>query len=149
MALYFEDCVVGQELRTVSRTITEADVVNFGCYSGDLNPVHFDEEFAKSTQFQSRIAHGLLGLSYCVGLIAQSGTFAGTAIALMEIISWKFLAPIFIGDTVYCAVSFTEKIETSKPDRGIVIRKCQLINQRGGVVQEGMSRVMIKKRGQG
>src|SRR2546423_10603929 len=60
---YIEDLEVGQS-ETYTRTITEADVQQFGAVSGDLNPLHFDEEYAKTTLFRGRIAHGMLSLSY-------------------------------------------------------------------------------------
>src|SRR5258708_33992760 len=60
---YIEDLTVGQSA-TYSRTVTEADIQQFGAVSGDMNPLHFDEDYAKTTIFRGRIAHGMLSLSY-------------------------------------------------------------------------------------
>src|SRR6516225_5810072 len=61
--LYFDDVEIGQEWKSLSRTITEADIVNFAGLSGDFNPIHIDHQFAKTTAFRRPIAHGLLVFS--------------------------------------------------------------------------------------
>ena len=104
--LYFEDFQVGDEFHSVSRTITESDVVNFAGLSGDFNQIHTDDEFAKTTIFKGRIAHGLLGLAVISGLAARLGFVEGTTIALRNI-EWKFKNPIRAGDTI--RVIFTVK----------------------------------------
>jgi len=76
-ALHFEDFEVGTETVTDSRTVTEADVFAFAGLSGDYNPLHVDAEFAKSTPFGERIAHGLLGLAIASGLTARTGAIEG------------------------------------------------------------------------
>ena len=63
MAHYYEDFSIGDEFTSPGRTVTETDVSVFAGLSGDYNPLHTDEEFAKETIFGTRIAHGLLGLS--------------------------------------------------------------------------------------
>lgn len=73
MPMYFEDFEVGQRFVTPGRTVTEADVVNFAGVSGDYNPIHTDAEFAKSTPFGQRIAHGLLVLAMLTGLRQRTG----------------------------------------------------------------------------
>lgn len=146
MPLYFEDFEVGQRFQTPARTVTEADVVNFAGVSGDYNPIHTDAEFAKTTPFGQRIAHGLLVLSMLTGLRQRSGHFEGTVIAWMEIRNYKFLKPVFIGDTVRGESEILEKHETSKPDRGVVVQRVRVLNQRGEVVQEGEFVTMIRRR---
>ncbi|TDA68014.1 MAG: hypothetical protein D9V47_08885 [Clostridia bacterium] len=69
--LYFEDFAPGQEFLTARRTVTETDIVNFAGLSGDFNPLHTDEEYAKTTPFGRRIAHGLLISSISSGLQNQ------------------------------------------------------------------------------
>lgn len=93
MPMYFEDFEVGQRFTTPARTVTEADVVNFAGVSGDYNPIHTDAEFAKSTPFGQRIAHGLLVLSMLTGLRQRAGHFEGTIIAWLEIRNYRFLSP--------------------------------------------------------
>ena len=145
---YFEDLKLGDQDQTVGRTITEADIVNFAGLSGDFNPIHMDQAFAEKTFFKKRIAHGILVFSVASGLFTQSemNTFMKkSVIALMEI-KWKFLKPVFIGDTIHLEVEIIEKKETSKPDRGIVILKRTVVNQKGDAVQEGDIIMMIRRR---
>src|SRR5438128_9788166 len=96
--LYFEDIEVGQQWESLGRTITEADVVNFAGISGDFNPIHIDQETAKSGPFGKPIAHGLLGLSIASGLGSHSPRV--DTLAFLSILEWHFREPIFFGDTV-------------------------------------------------
>src|SRR5215813_3803722 len=82
-ALHFEDFSVGQHWLTPRRTITEADVVMFAAFTGDYNPVHTDEEFAKTTPFGRRILHGPAGFAIATGLESRLGIKDGTAIAFV------------------------------------------------------------------
>src|SRR2546422_5051825 len=68
MRPYFDDIKVGDRSRSQARTITEADVVHFAMLSGDWNPLHTDEEFARASPYGRRIAHGLLGVTVASGL---------------------------------------------------------------------------------
>jgi acyl dehydratase len=144
-SLYFEDFELGQEFVTRSRTITEADVVAFAGLSGDFNPLHTDEEYAKSTMYGARIAHGLLGLSIASGLINQLGIAEKTVMAFLGL-SWNFKAALKFGDTIRVVQRVIEKRDTSKPDRGILRLAISVINQRAEVVQEGEHTLMIRKR---
>ena len=146
MPMYFEDFEVGQRFTTPARTVTEADVVNFAGVSGDYNPIHTDAEFAKSTPFGQRIAHGLLVLSMLTGLRQRTGHFEGTVIAWLEIRNYKFLKPVLIGDTVRGESEILEKRETSKPDRGILVQRVRVYNQRGEVVAQCKRTMLMQKR---
>ena len=146
MGLYYEDYTIGQEFITGRRTITEADIMNFGALTWDNNPLHTDQVFGETTIFGQRIGHGLIGLSYAVGLASLLGIAEGTTIAFLEVDQWKFVGPILIGDTIHCKMTVVEMRETKKPDRGIVTRKIEVINQRGEVIQEGLQKVMVKRK---
>jgi len=124
--------------------VTEADITAFAGLSGDYNPLHTDEEFAKTTVFGSRVAHGLLVLSMVSGLKARLGLSEGTVMAFLGL-EWSFKRPVLPGDTIRAKVITKEKRETSKPDRGIVIQKVQVINQRGEVAQEGEHILMVAR----
>jgi acyl dehydratase len=146
-AFYFEDFEIGMVFDSPARTITETDVVMFAGISGDYNAIHTDEEYGKKTIFGQRVAHGLLGVSIITGLMSRTGTFEGTAIALLGINNWKFLKPVFIGDTVFVRYTITDKrASNSNPSTGIVNRLYELINQDGEVVQKGEMPVMIKRK---
>jgi acyl dehydratase len=143
---YLEDLETGQTFVTPGRTITEADVVSFAAWTNDNNQVHTDAEFAKGTRYGQRIVHGLLGASLCLGLIARTGVFEGSAVALLGIDGWRFTGPVFIGDTVTCTVEILTTRLTSKGTTGVVERHLTLRNQKGEIVQEGRMDVMVLTR---
>nr|WP_228514418.1 MaoC/PaaZ C-terminal domain-containing protein [Frondihabitans sp. VKM Ac-2883] len=136
----------GQTFVTPGRTITEADVISFASWTNDNNQVHTDAEFAKSTRFGQRIVHGVLGTSLCLGLISRTGVFDGSAVALLGIDGWRFVAPLFIGDTVTCTVEVLSTRLTSSGTTGIVERTVTLANQHGEVVQTGRMDIMVLTR---
>lgn len=144
--LFFEDFNVGDTFVSPGRTLTESDVTLFAGLSGDYNPLHTDEEFARQTLFGRRIAHGLLVLSISTGLIARTGVLDGTVIAFLAIEQWNFRAPVFIGDTIACIQTVESKRETKKPDRGIVRFRSEVRNQKAELVQEGVRTLMIRRR---
>jgi acyl dehydratase len=147
MSLFFDDLEIGQRFETAGRTVTEADVVAFAGISGDFNELHTNEEMMRSSQFGTRIAHGALILSMVTGLRAQLGTFKDTIIAFVEIRRWRFVAPVFFGDTIR-VVSIVQEMKpsSSKPDRGIVVHGIEVFNQRGELVNEGEMVNMLKRR---
>ncbi|HYB19638.1 MAG TPA: MaoC/PaaZ C-terminal domain-containing protein [Thermodesulfobacteriota bacterium] len=147
-AMYYEDYHVGQEFVTKSRTVTEADVVNFAALSWDTNALHTDAEFAKKTPFGERIAHGMLGMVIHSGLSQMLGIMEGTLVAFLGM-TWSFQLPIKIGDTVHVVQRVKEMRETSKADRGLVTFEKELINQRGEIVQRGTTTVLLARRNQG
>lgn len=145
---YYEDLEVGFESITPARTITEADIVTFAGLSGDYNALHTNEEFAKTTIFQGRIAHGLLGLAIASGLFTRTEFMQRIQKSLMAFLSlnWKFAGPIKMGDTISVKVRLIEKKETKKADRGIIVLERTVLNQRGEVVQQGETTMMIARR---
>lgn len=144
--LYWEEWEVDAEFVTPGRTISEADVVNFAGISGDYNPLHIDEEFCKNTQFGTRIAHGPLVYAIAAGLLFQLHLYDDTLIAFLGFDSLKFTKPVKIGDTIHARITVLEKRETSKPDRGVMKRKLEVLNQEGEIVQEGIQAFLLKKK---
>lgn len=145
---YFEDMPVGTRFVTQRRTITEADVVAFAGLSGDFNPLHVDEVFAAAGPFGRRVVHGLLVQAIATGLRQQSGVFAGVIRAFAEIRGWKFLKPVFIGDTVTVVTTVIEARSTSRPEQGVVEQQVDVVNQDGTVVQSGVFVTLIATRPQ-
>lgn len=141
--LYFDDFHIGQKFVTRARTVTEADVVNFAGLSWDHNQLHTNREYAQSTRFGERIAHGLLGVIIHAGLSYQ--LTEDSILALLEL-SWKFKAPIFIGDTIHVEQMVDGLKESSQSDRGILTFDKKIINQRGEVVQTGKTTLLLAKR---
>ena len=144
--LYWEEWDIGAEFVSSARTITESDIVNFAGISGDYNPLHIDEEFCKNTLFGTRIAHGPLIYSIAAGLLFQLHLYDDTLIAFLGFDSLKFTKPVKIGDTVHARVEVLEKRETSKPDRGVMKRLLQVLNQNNEIVQEGVQAFLLKRK---
>ena len=145
MGLYFEDFEEGKEYVSRARTVTEADVVAFAGLSGDYNPLHTDAEFMKSSPFGERIAHGMLVSSIGTGLSSQMGWFEGTTVALLEV-TFRFKAPVKLGDTIHLVIKVKDKKPTSKPDRGILQMEADVLNQRDELVVEGVWTTMMRRK---
>lgn len=143
---YFEDFTVGEQIRTLGRTVTEADIVNFSGFTGDFNPLHTDAEFASKSPFKGRIAHGMCGFSIATGLLVRLNILEGTILAFLGIENWQFKAPIMIGDTIHCIATVAETKETGKPDRGLVKVDLDVINQRGESTMGGRLLIMMLRR---
>lgn len=142
--LTFDQFNVGDTFVCQSRTVTEADVVNFAGISGDFNPLHTDEAYGKTTPFGGRIAHGVLVLAIGTGQINQLGIFEGTTLALLQQ-SIKYVGAVKFGDTIHLESKVAEKKESSKPDRGILTLENKIINQDGRAVIEVQEVVMLKR----
>lgn len=140
----FEEIQVGDEYLSPGRTVTEADIVAFAGLSGDYNVLHTDAEFMRTSIFGERIAHGLLGLAISSGLGTRATPRPFATIAFLGL-RWRFKGPIKIGDTIRVRLRVTDKRETSKPDRGIVTIQRSVLNQRGEVVQEGDTEIMVER----
>ncbi len=140
--IYFEDIEIDKEIYTARRTILDCDVANFAGLSGDYNPLHIDDEYAKTNIFGERIAHGTLGIAIMTGQVNQLGIFEGTTVSLMEIQN-KFKNPIMIGDTVHSVIIPRKKTPSKNPSRGIVECDVFLINQDDKVLIEAKWVLMI------
>lgn len=95
---YFQDYTLGHVRETLGRTITETDFVVHAGHSGDFFPHHMDEEFAKTTPFGRRIAHGTMVLTIGVGLTAGVVNPVAFTYGYDRM---RFIKPVFIGDTIY------------------------------------------------
>jgi acyl dehydratase len=144
---YFEDLEIDQSITTPTRTMTEADVVLFAGLTGDYNELHTSEYFnQKHTQFGKRVVHGLLVLSIAHGLMFRTN-INDAGIAFASIDEWKFVAPVFIDDTIFVEITVKEKIPSrSKPDRGIVKFHFHIKKVNEEIVQQGIKVLMIRRR---
>lgn len=130
----FDEIQVG-DWASFSKTVSEADIYGFAGISGDFNPIHVDEEYARTTRFGRRIAHGILTASLVSTVIGTALPGKNTVYLAQEL---KFTAPVFIGDTLTAKATVLEKVEEKK----ILVLDTQVTNQRGQVVLVGQARVM-------
>lgn len=146
--LFFEDFEVGQEITTAGRTVTESDIVQFAGLSGDFNQIHVDAHYSHDTKVGQRVAHGLLIASIASGLAVQTGLLQGTVSFFREISEWKFMKPVFIGDTIYVELQVVEKKAISRAGGGLVTLSFKVINQRQELVNRGRWVALIDSRDQ-
>src|SRR3974377_741365 len=144
--LYWEEWEIGREFVSPSRTVTETDIVTFAGLSGDYNPLHVDEEYCKTTTFGTRIAHGPLIYAIAARPVFPLHLYDDTLIAFLGFDSLKFTKPTKIGDTVHVKLKVLEKRETSHPERGVMKRRLEVLNQRGEVVQEAVQAFLLKRK---
>jgi acyl dehydratase len=146
--VYLEDLEPGHGFMSPRRTVTESDVVTFAALTGDYAMIHTDEEYCRDTEFGTRIAHGLLGLSLVEGLKRRVSRYAGLGDTMLPLaLTWSFRKPIVPGD----ALEASWVIESTQPCRvggegGWVVERVRLLNQRGEVVQEGQQVQAIQRR---
>jgi acyl dehydratase len=144
--MYFEEFEPGQEFITAGRTITETDVVQFAGVSGDFTQIHTDSEFSGKTPIGQRIAHGLLIASITSGLAAQTGVIEGTVIVFREISEWKFVKPVFFGDTIRAVMRVRETKAVPRAGGGLVTIEFDVKNQHDETVNRGTWVVLIASR---
>lgn len=129
---YFEQLEIGESLLTARRTITEADIVNFGCLSGDHFYAHMDKIGAEQSLFGERVAHGYFIVSAAAGLFVDAGV--GPVIANYGMENLRFIEPVKIGDTIQVQLTCRKKIKKvqknaeDKP-HGVVVWDVQVLNQ--------------------
>jgi len=140
---YFEEFEVGMSFVSPGRTITEADIVNFAGLSGDYTQIHTDTEFSKKTPFGKRVAHGLLGLAILSGLAVRTGVLEGTVLNFREISNWKFIKPIYIGDTVRVSLLVLETKELRRLGGGAINIELKLLNQDDDVAMKGIWKILV------
>lgn len=143
MGMYFEEFSVAQKMVTEKRTISEDDIMAFARLSGDDNRIHTDPEFSKTTMFGRQVAHGLLGLSIASGLAWQTGILDGTVIAFREVNEWKFVKPVFIGDTIHVDMEVRETKALPRIGGGSVTIILEVKNQSEEVCHRGQWTVLM------
>ncbi len=131
-AIYFEDYQPGHVRMTTGRTVPETDFVVHAGHTGDFFPHHMDAEFARTTPFGQRIAHGTMIFSIGVGLTA---TLINPVAFSYGYDRLRFIRPVFIGDTIRTRVTIAAKEDDPKrSDVGRVVERCEVLNQREEVV---------------
>ncbi len=136
----FEELEVGMAV-SIEHEVSEQDVQDFARVSGDYNPLHMDEEFAKATPFGGRIAHGALTASYISAILGNDLPGPGAIFTDLEL---KFRRPVRIGDKVTAVAEVQEKIE--RGNRVVLAVKCEVD---GKAVVKGIAKVMVPGRAEG
>lgn len=145
--LYFEEFSVGQTFQhPIRRTVTEADNVFFTAMTHNPAQLHLDEEYAKGTEFGTRIVNSLYTLGLMIG-ISVGETTLGTAVANLGMDEVRFPKPVFHGDTLRVETEVLElRPSKSRPNNGIAVFLHRAINQRGEIVAQcKRSALMLKK----
>ncbi|MFC5480258.1 phenylacetic acid degradation bifunctional protein PaaZ [Massilia suwonensis] len=146
---HFEELEIGHSLLTHRRTVSEADIVNFGGVSGDYFYMHFDEIAAKDTQFGKRIAHGYFVLSAAAGLFVSPAP--GPVLANYGLDNLRFVAPVAIGDTIRARLTCKRKVDRNRTDeqgrgQGVVAWDVQVTNQNDELVASYDILTLVQKR---
>ncbi|MEO9188502.1 MAG: phenylacetic acid degradation bifunctional protein PaaZ [Acetobacteraceae bacterium] len=145
---WFDDLAIGDSLLTHRRTVSEADIVNFGGVSGDYFYMHFDEIAAKTSPFGKRIAHGYFVLSAAAGLFVSPAQ--GPVLANYGLDTLRFIKPVGIGDTIQARLTCKRKIDKpprkDQPPQGVVAWDVQVTNQNGELVASYDILTLVLKR---
>jgi 3-hydroxybutyryl-CoA dehydratase len=136
VSVYYEDLKVGQSA-SIENTVTEEDIQAFGKATGDMNPVHFDEAYAKNTLFRGRVAHGVLSIGFISALLGMKLPGEGTIFVSAKV---EFKAPVRIGDTVVTTGTVKEIGERRR-----VVMEC-ICAVNGNPVVVGEALVLAPKR---
>lgn len=124
------------ECASLSKTITETDVTLYAGITGDFNPVHIDAEYAKTTRFGARIAHGMLTTGFISAVLGMKLPGPGAIYLGQEL---KFLKPVYIGDTVTARVEVLE----FHAEKKILVAKTECLNHRGETVLTGTAKLLV------
>ena len=143
----YEDLFVGMRFSSPGRTITDADLVGFSGLTGDYSELHTSDVYAKASEFGQRVAQGMLGLAYAHGLMwARTGELRETAIAFLGIGDWRFVGPIYVGDTIFVNYTLAELRDSrSRPTQAIATFEVEVVKQDDSVVQRGRKALLVSK----
>jgi 3-hydroxybutyryl-CoA dehydratase len=130
----YDELHIGDKAQIV-KTITDEDIVTFARLTGDVNPIHLDDEFAQKTFFKGRIAHGMLTASFISTILGTQLPGTNTIYLSQNL---KFKAPVKIGDTVTVVAEVVGK----RDDKKIITLQTNVFNQHQKMVVEGEAMVM-------
>ncbi len=147
MGYRYQDLHEGLRFRSPGRTITDADLVGFAGLTGDYSELHTSDVYAQASQFGRKVAHGMMGLAYAHGLMwPRTGELRETAVAFLGINDWKFVGPIFVGDTIFVEYELAELRDSkSRPEQAIAVFDVRVVKQDGSTVQQGRKALLVSK----
>jgi 3-hydroxybutyryl-CoA dehydratase len=143
--LWWNDFHEGGRWRSGDRLVSQADVDAFSGLSGDENRLHLDDDYARAAGFEGRIAQGVLGLAVATGLLNRLGLTRGTLVALLGT-TWNFLRPLYPETVVHADIELRSALQTSRPDRGLVVLEAALADDAGTVYQRGEFTLLVRRR---
>ena len=144
--VHFEEFAVGARYRTLARTVSDFEILQFVTLTGFTEPLFMDLEYIRrESVFKTRVAPGVLTFAIAEGLTLQTGILHGTGLALLQY-DVRVVAPVVAGDTVSVEIEVVDKRETKKADRGVVTFRHRVANQRDETVMEATITRMIKRR---
>ena len=144
LGIYFEDLPVGRKFRTIGRTLTEADLVNFIGVTGLTEVLFSNTEFLKhESDIKQRVVPGAMVYSFAEGLLLP--TMQDTGLAFLNA-TLDVKGPTVVGDTIHVEAEVVEARLTSKGDRGLVRFANKVVNQRGESVLEYNPLRMLKRK---
>ncbi|HDX9580302.1 MaoC family dehydratase [Bacillus cytotoxicus] len=135
--IYYDDIHIGDQA-SLTKTISNEEIVTFAKLTGDVNPIHLLDSFAKTTMFKERIAHGMLVSSFISTILGTKLPGKNTIYLSQNI---AFRAPVKIGDTLRVVAEVIEKHD----DKRIITLQTNIYNQHDKVVVEGTATVMKKE----
>jgi 3-hydroxybutyryl-CoA dehydratase len=148
--LYFEDYQVGEQGETCGRTITEADLFQFACITGDFAPVHMDRDLMAKSATGTRVGHGWFGTCLAVGMLSYHAPHIvgrDTPTACLWDIESRYAKPIILGDTLRLQWSIEEKTpDLNQPGFGAIRTAYRLINQEGVTEYDGFITTEVRMR---
>jgi acyl dehydratase len=141
----WEETPAGTTFKTLSRTVTETDLVNFVTLCGFVEPLFLDAHHALDGGYRRRLVPGSMTMCLAEGLVMQTGVISGTGLALMHV-DFDAKSPVYVGDTISVLVEVTEARASKRPGRGIVTSRNVVTNQDGQTVMTYTPIRMIRGR---
>ena len=145
--LHFEDYEIGEKFISSGRTITETDIVVYAALTGDWHQLHTNVEYAKTTMFKERSAHGMLTLVIGTALLGRLGEYVllpKSFIAFYGMDKVRLTGPVKIGDTIHCEATVNEKRD--KETAGIIGYTIEIKNQKEEIVASLVLKLFCGKR---
>ena len=139
----FDQLETGERFETTGRTITESDLVSFAALTGDRHPLHTDASWAAASPFGKRVAHGMLVLSYALGLVPFDPAHV---VALRGVDEVVFKRPTYIGDTIRVA-GRVQSLEPLEGGVGLVTCRWKVLNERDETLVWAKLRVLWRRAG--
>jgi acyl dehydratase len=143
--LWWDEFTADGRWRTGERVVSVADIEAFSTLSGDVNPLHLDDAYARAAGYRGRIAQGVLGTAVATGLVNRLGVTAGTLVALLGV-AWRFEGPLYPGTRVHVDLSVGSVRPTRRPDRGVVVLEAVLCDDTGTIYQRGELTMLVRSR---